>query len=363
MKKSLERFRHRKTGAALVEYVVLMGLIGVTSMGMVLSMGEGVRDVFGDSQVSLASATDQAGSTDLGDTEVAEAEDDGACYTVTSATDYYDPAYTCYEVDRSLDVELDYTSLTSDFLTIEFTAPSSYPTGNAPYVSVQNGELIWDSVGPQGEGYIGTLDFDTYDVINTDGNVSITFVSESCEDIKVRLYSSTTGQITTGDDSEFYFDNSLDSFSCYSEYLGTTIDIDVDESFFSDDDDSGTSIDDGDDLDLDDLDDLDYNYYLYDGQIYDGEGAYGDGILVWDAYHDGYANLPPRVTWKLDSEGYVTHNPGEYCFYYIDAGYYITDGGGFGGVGYCEPRSELEAAGVGESLIDDVPYNDGYPDP
>jgi Flp pilus assembly pilin Flp len=350
MKKSIGRLGRLKTGAALVEYVVLMGLIGVTSMGMVLSMGEGVRDVFGDSQVSLASATDQAGSTDLGDTEVAEVADDGACYTVTSDTDFYDPAYTCYEIDPSLEVYPDYTAETSDNLTITFTPPSSAPGSSGPRINIENGELIWDNSGPHASAYFGTTDTDTWEPITT-GNVSITFPSLSCDNLDVYYREFDEDDysyyIDVDDGSRIWFDESLDTLSCLNPSTGTLTSYDdpVDNYL-------------KDEIALSDsFEDVD-GYILMDGQVFYSWDTYMAGDdPIWDPV-DGYANIPARVTWKKDSYGYVTYDLGEYCLYYIDAGYYITGGG----VGYCESRSELEEDGVGESLIDDIPYSDYWYD-
>lgn len=346
MKKLFERFSRQKAGAALVEYVVLVGMIGVLSIGVVLSTGKSVRDIFGDSQASLASATD------LGDTEVAEAPTPEGCYTVTSNTDFYDPAYTCYEIDSSLDIYPDYTSETSDPLTFTFTPPTSIPGTWGPWINVENGELTWDNSGPHGDAYIGHMDTVNYEPDPT-GNVSITFPNLSCADLELDfdVYNMMDGSteyqyyILVEGTSKLIFDESLDSFSCLDTSSGTpTTYDDPSNNYIADiiteyENDPGIVMP---------------TYTIMDTQIYDGAGF----NLLWSGPSAGnWPDLPVRVTWKLDSYGYVTDegHAGEYCAYSIDDGYFISDY-------LCYPRATLEGGGMGEDVIDDVPYTEMWYD-
>lgn len=118
-------FSSGETGAALVEYVVLTGLVSVIAIGAVISLGEEIRDNFGTAQGELADNISDAPSTGTGpgagtgggtpsfDWKVASTyPNPSECTTVGTSTvvsspppvfsSLHTPGETCYNVDGDL---------------------------------------------------------------------------------------------------------------------------------------------------------------------------------------------------------------------------------------------------------------------
>ena len=320
MKKSIERFNRRKTGAALVEYVVLTGLIGVLSIGMVLSTGESVRDIFGTAETSIASH--MSNEDDLSTETAATEPDTDDCYAATSG-DYYDAGYDCFVIDASENFYADYASETSDDITIYMENPNKPSvSGWAPEIELENGTVVWTDAGPHGQMSIYGED--------DDGNISIEFPDLTCSNLDfIQEYGVNYIEVTDTGTSRIWFDSSIDTVSCGDGSGGVMV---INEPY-----DTIIVPNYGGDTGSGDLGMSSSSYTVMDTQIYDELFT-----VVWEGPNSGiWPDLPFDVSWKIEDLS------GEYCLYDNSVGEYLSDM-------LCYPESTLTAAGMSGS-IDDTP--------
>ena len=182
----LSKLKNSVSGASFIEYGFLISLASIASIAVIQSLGIEVRDMFGSSQMSLAS---QAAPANGEDVSPEPSFPDGACYEFTTGDDVWSAqsGYTCYDLLSGLD-----------------TMDASGESGPV-HVKSATGEVI------QGKDEITLTSFDDWyeggikaNVTGGDGNDTF-MINDDVVGYDFTLYTPATFNLGSGDDYLSYY--------------------------------------------------------------------------------------------------------------------------------------------------------------
>lgn len=315
MKTILNKLRHSRAGAALVEYAILVGVIAVLCIFAVLLMGHEVRGIFvtvDDTLASNMTYEDVAEAAQSGSdpivmnwTNEADYPDGASCFPVPPGGTY-DPTYTCFIVDASLNEMNDFSPIDEN-VTVRVVDGDG---GGHPLIVIgdEGGTVILETPAGEEISFQGTDDTAGYNVIAT---------NYTCEDVDIFAF----------EGEEFVDFNFADGGAIWADRGISGLHCGVDnETYDSEriDEEGGDPFDDGGPFGPGPGGDDDLGP-MSDWTVMDGCLSHYEYDEFWCKSSD-WDPIHSELIWRQEISG------GEYCVYETALSSYVSDMSGQPGV-------------------------------